>query len=112
MANEQGGDNPSTNPETEAFSISRDYNGTDSHCELAREFGLAEKWVIGTNIVLAVIGIFALCIYHGQLNVMRGLFRGKTSSPSTRTCPLQVPVSGKINGVTQISDSIPKALHS
>ncbi len=40
--------------------------------ELAREFRAAEKWVIGTNITLAIIGIFALCIYHGQLNVMRG----------------------------------------
>src|SRR6266446_4744874 len=40
--------------------------------ELAREFRVAEKWVIGTNIVLAVIGIAALCIYYGQLRVMRG----------------------------------------
>jgi len=40
--------------------------------ELAREFRIAEKWVIGTNIVLAVIGIIALCIYYGQLRVMRG----------------------------------------
>ncbi len=40
--------------------------------ELAREFRIAEKWVIGTNIVLAVIGIVALCIYYGQLRVMRG----------------------------------------
>lgn len=40
--------------------------------ELAREFRVAEKWVIGTNITLAIIGIAALCIYHGQLDVMRG----------------------------------------
>ena len=40
--------------------------------ELAREFRAAEKWVIGTNIVLAIVGIFALCIYYGQLRVMRG----------------------------------------
>jgi hypothetical protein len=40
--------------------------------ELVREFRIAEKWVIGTNIILAIIGIFALCIYQGQLNVMRG----------------------------------------
>jgi len=40
--------------------------------ELAREFRAAEKWAIGTNIGLAVIGIFALCIYYGQLTVMRG----------------------------------------
>jgi hypothetical protein len=40
--------------------------------ELAREFRIAEKWVIGTNIVLAVIGIGALYIYNGQLRVMRG----------------------------------------
>src|ERR1700724_4890863 len=39
---------------------------------LAREFRIAEKWVIGTNIILAVIGIVALCIYGGQLHVMRG----------------------------------------
>src|SRR5579864_3352876 len=40
--------------------------------ELAREFRAAEKWVIGTNITLAIIGIFALCIYYCQLKVMRG----------------------------------------
>src|ERR1700721_1730378 len=40
--------------------------------ELAREFRTAEKWVIGTNIILAIIGTIALCIYHGQLEVMRG----------------------------------------
>jgi len=40
--------------------------------ELAREFRIAEKWVIGTNIVLAIIGSIALCIYYGQLRVMRG----------------------------------------
>jgi hypothetical protein len=40
--------------------------------ELVREFRIAEKWVIGTNIVLAIIGIVALCIYNGQLSVMRG----------------------------------------
>src|SRR5713101_10051076 len=40
--------------------------------ELAREFRAAEKWVIGTNLTLAIIGIVALCIYYGQLSVMRG----------------------------------------
>lgn len=39
--------------------------------ELAREFRTAEKWVIGTNIALAIIGIIALCIYNGQLKEMR-----------------------------------------
>jgi hypothetical protein len=47
-------------------------NNENQTNELAREFRIAEKWVIGTNIVLAIIGIFALCIYHGQLEVMRG----------------------------------------
>jgi hypothetical protein len=42
--------------------------------ELAREFRIAEKWVIGTNITLALIGVIALCIYYGQLSVMRGQF--------------------------------------
>jgi hypothetical protein len=40
--------------------------------ELAREFRTAEKWVIGTNVTLAVVGIIALCIYYGQLKVMQG----------------------------------------
>jgi hypothetical protein len=44
----------------------------DEADELAREFRAAEKWVIGTNIVLAIVGIVALCIYYGQLVVMRG----------------------------------------
>lgn len=39
--------------------------------ELAREFRIAEKWQIGTNIGLGVIGLFALIIYYGQLSEMR-----------------------------------------
>lgn len=58
-----------------ALSDDRKRNAEDTKNEadeLAREFRAAEKWVIGTNITLAIIGIFALCIYHGQLEVMRG----------------------------------------
>lgn len=39
--------------------------------ELAREFRIAEKWAIGINGVLAIIGILALVIYNGQLREMR-----------------------------------------
>ena len=39
--------------------------------ELAREFRIAEKWQIGTNVGLGVIGIFARFIYYGQLSEMR-----------------------------------------
>jgi len=40
--------------------------------ELAREFRWVEFAQIGSNVILASVGIFALCIYKGQLNVMRG----------------------------------------
>jgi hypothetical protein len=59
--------------------------------ELAREFRTAEKWVIGTNLVLAIIGIVALCIYHGQLEVMRGqLGEIISSSPNLRNLPMRM----------------------
>ncbi len=39
--------------------------------ELAREFRFVEVAQLVVNGVLAVIGVVALCIYHGQLKVMR-----------------------------------------
>jgi hypothetical protein len=44
----------------------------DTARELAREFRWVEFAQLAVNGVLAVIGIFALCIYHGQLKVMQG----------------------------------------
>ena len=40
--------------------------------ELAREFRWVEFAQLAVNGALAVIGIFALCIYSGQLKVMQG----------------------------------------
>src|ERR1700719_66800 len=39
--------------------------------ELAREFRWVEIAQIGSNVVLAVVGVIALCIYSGQLDEMR-----------------------------------------
>jgi hypothetical protein len=39
--------------------------------ELAREFKWVEIAQIVTNVILAIVGIFALCIYNGQLEQMR-----------------------------------------
>jgi hypothetical protein len=39
--------------------------------ELAREFRWVEVARIASNVVLAVVGIVALCIYYGQLSEMR-----------------------------------------
>src|SRR5437879_5089109 len=49
-----------------------DNNENGQTTEPAREFRIAEKWVIGTNIILALIGLAALWIYNGQLKVMQG----------------------------------------
>lgn len=40
--------------------------------ELAREFRWVEGFQIGTNLLLAAVGLTALWIYYGQLKVMRG----------------------------------------
>jgi hypothetical protein len=32
----------------------------------------SEKWIVATNVILAAIGVVALYIYYGQLDVMRG----------------------------------------
>jgi len=61
-------DKPNVNPQRGGDS---DGQPTETR-ELAREFRVAEKWVIATNIVLAIVGIIALSIYGGQLSVMRG----------------------------------------
>jgi len=39
--------------------------------ELAHEFRVAEKWTIGINGGLAIIGILALFVYYGQLKEMK-----------------------------------------
>jgi hypothetical protein len=46
-------------------------NKEDIGKELAREFRWVEVAQIGSNVVLAVVGIIALCIYSGQLSEMR-----------------------------------------
>jgi hypothetical protein len=69
MTNENDSNNPTT--DLQGQSPLQPPEKSEAN-ELAREFRIAEKWVIGTNIILAVIGIIALCIYGGQLRVMRG----------------------------------------
>jgi hypothetical protein len=90
MTNENDSDQPAANPQGQPLlqppvnpptplqgALSNDGerdadDGKNETKELAREFRIAEKWVIGTNIVLALIGLAALCIYNGQLKVMQG----------------------------------------
>jgi hypothetical protein len=90
MPNENDSDTPSTNPDREPpsqrpvtpsapqegqvsnkgdTSTNRQQSTTQ---ELAREFRWVEFAQIGSNIILAIVGIFALHIYNGQLGVMRG----------------------------------------
>lgn len=45
---------------------------TQTAKELAREFRWIEVWTLIINGVLAIVGIVALCIYGGQLGVMKG----------------------------------------
>jgi hypothetical protein len=49
----------------------RSENEKDVSTELAREFKWVELAQIVSNIILAIVGIFALCIYSGQLKEMR-----------------------------------------
>jgi hypothetical protein len=68
---------PETPPTPPQHKVSDDPNKStnnqnDTAKELAREFRWVEFAQLAVNGVLAVIGIFALCIYHGQLDVMRG----------------------------------------
>ncbi len=90
MANEHDSNDPAANSQGEPLpqppvippaplqrTLSNDSKGhaneeQNETKELGREFRIAEKWVIGTNIALAIIGVVALCIYNGQLRVMRG----------------------------------------
>jgi len=44
----------------------------DTTKELKREFKLFEILSLAVNVVLALVGVGALCIYSGQLEVMRG----------------------------------------
>lgn len=44
----------------------------DSTKEMKREFRVVEIVTIATNVILAVVGIFALRAYYGQLSVMQG----------------------------------------
>jgi hypothetical protein len=44
----------------------------DSAKEMKREFRMVEVVTIATNVILAIVGIFALRAYYGQLGVMQG----------------------------------------
>ena len=87
MTNDHGGTNPSSGPETnsgqqiprtpnEKNGVAADPKGSSSGDqetakELAGEFRTVEWIQIVINGVLAVIGIIAICIYGGQLDVMK-----------------------------------------
>ena len=44
----------------------------DSAKEMEREFRVVELFTIATNVILAIVGIFALHAYYGQLGAMQG----------------------------------------
>lgn len=89
MTNEKGSEEPSDNAKTQPSSQAlvtpaalqqtemgargnRDPDHEQNETsELTKDFRTAERWIIGTNIGLGVIGILALCIYYGQLGQMR-----------------------------------------
>lgn len=53
--------------------------------ELAREFRWVEFAQIGSNVVLAIVGIIALCIYNGQLTEMRKASKAAQDSADAAT---------------------------
>jgi hypothetical protein len=52
--------------------------------EMKREFRLVEGVTIATNVILAVVGIFALKAYYGQLGAMQGQL-GQMQAASSQT---------------------------
>ena len=66
--------NPLAPPKPEVHTDPKERNNADQDTakELAREFRWVEFAQLAVNAVLAVVGLFALWIYHGQLDVMRG----------------------------------------
>jgi hypothetical protein len=65
---------PPTPPQHEVRNDSTEgtHSQEDTARELAREFRWVEFAQLIVNGVLVVVGIYALCIYNGQLKVMRG----------------------------------------
>jgi len=65
---------PSTPPHYKVSDEQNKRTSSDSETakELAREFKWVEFAQLAVNALLAVVGIVALFIYHGQLEVMRG----------------------------------------
>lgn len=68
---------PSTPPQNEIHTNANDGTHHDKGTaqELAREFRWVEFGQLIVNGGLAVIGIFALCIYHGQLDAMNKTYK-------------------------------------
>lgn len=90
MTNENDSDTPATDPQGQPphqppvipaappqGEVSPNSNdGSNNQQETARELAREFRWVEGAQLVvngiLAIVGIVALCIYGGQLKVMRG----------------------------------------
>jgi hypothetical protein len=90
MTNQNNSDSPAADPKDQSppqppmipvAPAEREISGNPKKCsdpqqdtakELAREFRWVEFAQLAINGVLAIVGIIALLIYHGQLDVMRG----------------------------------------
>jgi len=90
---QSGSEVPLTVATPSKHDVSADPNERDGHQstakELAREFRWIEFFQLSINGALAIIGIFALCIYSGQLKVMQGqLDEMKNSSRTVAILPV------------------------
>lgn len=59
-------------PEQSILSNPSEHNSNNVQTETKKKLHWLEVGYFCSQIILAVIGIWALCIYNGQLNVMRG----------------------------------------
>jgi hypothetical protein len=62
----------------------------DSAKEMKREFRLVEIFTIATNVILAIVGIFALCAYYGQLRAMQGQLAQMSRDAQSSSAQFQV----------------------
>lgn len=113
-ASQNPGPNAPPQPAKPKSEITSDANGKPKSdpavaAELAREFKWFEVFSLAINAVLAVVGIVAVWIYGGQLNVMRGTLAEMQRSGQTTTSQMWAAIDN-INWMAKSMDGSLKKL--